>query len=197
MDTFQAKKDQIRDDLRRTILGHARTLLIDEGIQQFSMRKLANVTGCSPGTLYVYFKNREEILRQLVGDAFDELYRELMTIERSSTDPLQSLRDLMRAYIDFGLKYQDHYQFAFMIQRPDREGPYEPHKAFDVLIEAVQACIDRKLFQAQDSIFVSKSMWVGIHGLTSLLIMLPGFPWGDQAALIRHHIHVLIQGHLG
>ncbi len=196
MDTFKARRDQLRDDLRQTILEHARSLLIKEGIQQFSMRKLARVTECSPGTLYVYFRNREEILAQLVENAFEELYRELMAIEQSKGEPLQSLRDLMHAYVNFGLKYQDHYQFAFMIQRPDREGPYEPHKAFDVLVEAVKVCIEQELFQRKDPILISKSLWVGIHGVTSLLIMLPRFPWGDEPVFIRHHIDVLIKGHL-
>lgn len=196
MKTFRATKDQLKDDLRQMILAHARSLLIEDGIQQFSMRKLAKVTGCSPGTLYVYFKNREEILRQLVEDAFDELYNELMRIEQSREDPLQSLQDLMHAYVAFGLKYQDHYQFAFMTQRPDREGPYRPHKAFDVLIDAVKACMDRHLFRGQNAVLISKSLWVGIHGVTSLLIMLPDFPWEDPKALIRHHIDILIQGHL-
>lgn len=196
METFQAARDQLKDDLRQMILKHARSLLIKDGIQQFSMRKLAKVTGCSPGTLYVYFKNRGEILEQVVEGAFDELYKELMTIERSSADPLQTLRDLLWAYAEFGLKYRDHYQFAFMIQRPDRDAPYKPHKAFEVLVEAVQACAQQQLFVDSDVLRISTSLWVGMHGVTAALIMLPHFPWGDESAFIRHHTEVLIRGHL-
>ncbi len=192
---FRAAKDQWRDDLRRTILQHARSLLIEEGIQQFSMRKLAKVAGCSPGTLYVYFKNREAILGQLVEDAFDELHKQLMSIERSAPDPLQTLRDLLYAYARFGLNHQDHYQFAFMIQRPDRKGPYRPHKAFEVLVEAVEACVKAGEFKGQDARLISQSLWVGMHGATSALMMLPRFPWGDQEAFIRLHIEILIRGH--
>lgn len=196
MQTFRAAKDQQKDDLRQMILGHARSLLIKDGIQQFSMRKLAKDTGCSPGTLYVYFKDRGEILEQVVEGAFDELYKELMTIERSSSDPLQTLRDLLYAYAEFGLKYQDHYQFAFMIQRPDRDAPYKPHKAFEVLVEAVQACVEEQVFVDSDVRRIATSLWVGMHGVTAALIMLPRFPWGDESALIRHHIEILIRGHL-
>ncbi len=194
---FRAAKDQLKDDLRQTILEHARSLLIEEGIQQFSMRKLAKAAECSPGTLYVYFKNREQILGQLVEDAFDELRRELTAIERSASDPLRTLRDLLYAYAMFGLNNRDHYQFAFMIQRPDREGSYRPHKSFDVLVEAVEACVAAREFSSSDARLISQSLWVGMHGLTSALIMLPRFPWGHQPAFIRHHIEVLIRGHQG
>src|SRR6185369_14904571 len=60
-----ARKDEQKAELRETILATARDLVLQKGFAELSIRKLADEIGYAPGTIYVYFKNRDEIVREI------------------------------------------------------------------------------------------------------------------------------------
>jgi hypothetical protein len=45
-----------------------------------------------------------------------------------------------------------------------------------------------------EAVLLSQSLWAGLHGLVSLLIARPGFPWADHQVLISRHIAALADG---
>ena len=65
---------------------------------------------------------------------------------------------------------------------------------FSRVVAAVQRCIDDGLFAAQDAFTVACGLWTNVHGITSLLISKPGFPWPDQRLLIDHSINTYCEG---
>jgi TetR/AcrR family transcriptional repressor of multidrug resistance operon len=55
-----------RDDQKeQTIREKAIEMIVNEGFDGLSMQKLAKVSNVSPATIYLYFKNREDMLHQL------------------------------------------------------------------------------------------------------------------------------------
>lgn len=48
------------------ILNTAFEIVVDEGIEKLSMRKIANEVGCTPSTLYHYFTDKNDLLNQLI-----------------------------------------------------------------------------------------------------------------------------------
>ena len=60
------RKDRKRVQQRSDILLAARDLFLSEGQARFTMRKLASEVGCAPGTLYLYFKDKDELIAVLV-----------------------------------------------------------------------------------------------------------------------------------
>jgi hypothetical protein len=58
--------------------------------------------------------------------------------------------------------------------------------AFNHLVAAVQRAIDAGSLRADlDATRGAIFLWMGMHGITSLLISLSAFPWGDQERLVR------------
>jgi AcrR family transcriptional regulator len=186
---------QHRQKTRETIVGAARKTLIDKGFGSSSMRTLAAEIGCSPGTIYLYFESKEHLLSCVVEDGFDKLL-EILDEVHDTDDPVQSLRNKLRAYVEFGLEFPDHYHAAFILRRTGRSiaehGP--PHASFDVLRESVRACIDRGLFSSCDGEHISQLLWTSIHGVTSLLIGFPKFPWIGRDELIDSVIDMALRG---
>ena len=109
---------------------------------------------------------------------------------------MQSLRNKLRAYVDFGLRFPNHYHLAFVMRPTGRAVTMEvrPHPSFDVLRDAVRRCVDQKRFRRPDVETTSQVLWTAIHGVTSLLIVLPKFPWVDQEELIDSVIDNAIAG---
>jgi len=189
----ESRRERQREELRTAILDAARDAFLAGGVENFSMRNLAARVGCSPGTLYLHFENKSDILRSLVDEGMDRL---LAALDRAhdSRDSIQSLRNKLRAYVDFGRELPNHYHFAFIMHRVRTGETIRPHVSFDVLREAVARCVEQGPFRSLDVETTSQVLWSTIHGITSLLIVNPEFPWIGKHDLIDEVIDNAIRG---
>ena len=121
---------------------------------------------------------------------------EVLEEVHDGSDPVQSLTNKLHAYVDFGRRFPTHYHFAFVVRPTERAVtvPVRPHASFDVLRDAVRRCIDHGHFRSPDVETTSQVLWATIHGITSLLITLPKFPWVDRDRLIGRVIDTAIDG---
>lgn len=67
---IKQRKDREREEMKDLILDAAKRISIEEGFSKVSIRKIAEEIEYSPGTIYLYFKNRDEILFELHNLAF-------------------------------------------------------------------------------------------------------------------------------
>src|SRR5580704_8533698 len=104
-----------KEGLREEILDAARTLFVKEGYESVSIRKIAEKIEYSPGTIYLYFHDKAEILAQISEETFSRLEQKLAAINRDqSADPLERVRRGLRAYIRFGLEHPNRYVLTFV-----------------------------------------------------------------------------------
>jgi AcrR family transcriptional regulator len=192
---ISAHRTRHRESVRETIVEAARKVLVEKGYGSFSMRTLAAEVGCSPGTIYLYYKSKEHLLACVVEEGFDKLL-EILEDVHDTDDPLQSLRNKLRAYVDFGLEFPHHYHAAFILRRSGKaiteQG--QPHSSFDVLRASVLACVEGDLLFSSDAEHISQILWTAIHGVTSLLIGFPEFPWTDRDEMINGVIDMALYG---
>lgn len=95
--------------LRHKILEEALSLVSREGVEGVTMRALANKLGYSPATIYLYFRNKE--------DLFQEIARHAAARLMAATDPCVDMADacaardaFARAFVDFALEQPHLYQ---------------------------------------------------------------------------------------
>ncbi len=187
------RRQQHTAELRGMILDAARDLFVREGYQRVSMRKLAEKIEYSPATIYLHFRSKEALLDCLVEESFDRLHRTLEKVRRD--DPVEMLRAALHAYVEFGLKHPNHYQFAFVIRSGhEGTGPYRPHQAFEFLRGCVRLCISAGRLRKVDAEVTAQILWSAVHGITSLLIARPRFPWVRRQRLIGEVIDNSVRG---
>jgi AcrR family transcriptional regulator len=158
------------------------------------MRQLAEKVGCTHGNLYVHFKDKEALFDCLVEESFEKFAEGLSVVPQSTkrTDPVKFLREMGRAYVAFGLANASAYEFAFILRRPGQRT--KPHLPYERMLALVQRCIDEKRFRRMDADVAGQSLWAAAHGITSLLISRPTFPWGDRNKVIAQVIDAAIDG---
>jgi AcrR family transcriptional regulator len=185
------RREQHRQELRGVILDAARQIFEREGYESFSMRKLAKDIEYSPGSIYLHFKNKEELFETLVEESFERLRQALNRIRNghAEEDPVEALKKGARAYVQFGLRNPNDYRFAFLLRRPAPKRPYRVHPAFDTMRQMVGRCVEEKRFRAVDVETTSQALWAAIHGITSLLIQRPTFPWVGRKQVIEQVIN--------
>jgi AcrR family transcriptional regulator len=186
----QERRLREKKELREEILDAARDLFVREGFENVSMRKIAEKIEYSPTTIYLYFQDKADLLDCLCEETFERLVRRQSALDDSIADPVERLRRGLRAYIEFGLKHPNSYKVAFMMPDPfdDPERCVRAHamgqKAFDHLRRTLQQCLDERRIEVLDLEASAQALWATIHGLTSLLIAHPRFPWLDRDHVI-------------
>ena len=173
------RREREKSETRDKILDAARELFVTEGYEGVSMRRVAEKIEYSPTAIYVHFADKNELFRELCHRDYARL-AEVFQSSVVSTDPLDRLRHIGAIYIDFGLRYPNHYKFMFMTAHPghelddeDRETLGNPEKdAYAFLKSAVQQVIEAGCFREElrDVEAVSQMLWAGVHGVISLEI---------------------------
>lgn len=102
-------------ELRAEILKAARSIIEECGPDCVTMRQVADKVGYSPTTIYLYFKDKSEVLKETVRAAGEELAD---AIEAASVGPtaLDELRQRGRAYLVWGVMHPGLYEL--MYQQP-------------------------------------------------------------------------------
>jgi hypothetical protein len=73
-------------------------------------------------------------------------------------------------------------------------GPYKTHQAFDVLRAMVADCLPAGKARGERVEIASQAIWSAVHGITSLLIQRPSFPWRSKASVIGQVIESAVDG---
>jgi AcrR family transcriptional regulator len=187
--------------LREEILDAARELFLKYGYENVSMRKIAEKIEYSPTTIYLYFKDKAEILDTLCDETFNRLWKIMVDIEHGAGDPLTRLRRQGLAYIRFGLEHPNHYQVTFMMphdyagKTPQEMAESPGMRTFQSLVNCVKACVDARQFRELDILAASQALWCAVHGVTSLLIAQFCFPWIEKEQLISTLLDAMLEGY--
>jgi AcrR family transcriptional regulator len=174
------RQDQEKQELRHAILTAAGELFLEHGYERFSLRKVAERIGYSPTTIYLYFRDKDDLLFTVVDEGFVRFGQQLEAAAASTQDPWERIIALGRAYVAFGLQNPVYYQLMFM-QRTDfltrrQAGEDQPRiTSFRMLRQAVQQAIDAGVLRPGDAESYSDVLWALVHGMVSLAISMPMF----------------------
>jgi AcrR family transcriptional regulator len=188
--------------LRQQILDAARDILAREGYEGLSMRKVARRIDYSPTAIYLHFRDRDDLVFCVCEQLMGGLAAELEQVVDRHADPLVALKKGLRRYVEFGLTHPQHYQAMFGIPHgrvAEKDAPYEEaatlaRQAFGFLPRLVGECVNQKKLAKVDVRTASCALWAGIHGMTSLLIAMPNFNWGDQDKVVDQLVTMLVDG---
>jgi len=101
-----SRRHEHKEEFRREILDVARKIFVAQGYENFSMRKLAEKIGYSPGSVYLYFDGKKELFHCLVEESFAHLLDTLHGLQNGQerSDPVEELKQGLWGYVEFGLR---------------------------------------------------------------------------------------------
>jgi AcrR family transcriptional regulator len=173
------------EQLRDEILAAAERILIETNDQAaLSIRAIAAAVGVTPPSIYLHFADRNDLVFAVCERHAEHLDQVMDQAAVGVTDPWERIRRRGRAYLQWGLDNPEHYRIL-MTSRPDQT----PERLLDErladtagLVPAagdVAAAIEAGRLAASGSpVEITELLWMMIHGMVSLLISKPGFPFG-------------------
>lgn len=172
-------KDKLRkrEDVRKQILDAAKELFVDKGFQATSIRKIASRVGCSPTTIYLYYKDKNDIVYALHKEGFNLLRMQLISLVNVESS-FERLKALGRTYINFSKNNSAYYEVMFMLKEPmdylyassKNENWEEGAQVFEFLVITITACQEEGYFPEGTPEFLALQAWSMVHGLCSLYI---------------------------
>jgi TetR/AcrR family transcriptional regulator len=108
---------------RTTILRVARDVFLRKGYTSTSMDEIADATGLSVGTLYLYFRNKPTLYMSLLEVALEKQEQALRGAASGGRAVAQRILKLADAYVDFFLREPEYFQALIFLQHGDLRIP--------------------------------------------------------------------------
>ncbi len=189
---------------RGEILDAAKRLFLTEGFERATIRKIAASVGVSSAALYLYFPDKDAILRTIAKSTFETLLARLEESQRQADTDLERFRAGLRAYVAFGLAHPDEYRLTFLAKMMASCGPGRPvdpcgpvqaaDRSFDILANGIGRLMQAGIFRPADPILTAEAVWASLHGVTGLLLDQREHLESDTEALVTAVIDMVVRG---
>jgi AcrR family transcriptional regulator len=182
---------------RARILAAAHKIVGSEGFDALSMRSLADAVELTPGALYRYFANKDQVIEAVFGggSALDD---RLLAIANSRISDLNAVRQALKAYADFA--FEDEVRFRTLFLKHYGQGGRAFHArgsrrpGTEALRQRIDAAIESSVFRKLDPDLVLQVLWGAVHGVVALVLTAEGFPFAARTKLVDAAIENAIRG---
>jgi AcrR family transcriptional regulator len=197
------RRERERAEFREEVLAAARKIVLEEGFDALTMRKIADAIEYAPGTIYLYFESRDAIAFELCRTGFEAFFQALAPAA-AIADPLQRFADLGRRYIAFGLQNPETYRLLFMEDpkysstgfQERAEAPDSPGKRALGILAGIfdELRVQKRLKSKLDSQTLAETVWAAVHGIVSLKIGCHAYPQSSAEQLVEAMTSALASG---
>ena len=196
------RKKQERETLKNKIIDAASNIIISEGFEKLSIRKIADVIEYSPAVIYNYFKDKAEIVSYIISDNSSEIINILKKIQFDEQNPDNTLREGLSEYIKFVLKNPEHYRAFIMndtVIKNEKtgmmhKGVSEEKQTMNYIKKIIALGVEKEIFEQGDGELLAQIIWASTYGLLSRLIVEKQLSEEQKDRLVQAHIDFMIMG---
>lgn len=173
-----------REQQQEMAIAAAELLLISQGINGLTMRKVATAMGYTVGNLYLLFASQDHLLLAVNERTGDAIYSALRDAVDAEPNPAQRPHTLAAAYIEFARLHTHRWRLMFEHSLPDTlPRPPEADQRIARLFELVQAVLHPLLpkLTATQAHQAATILWSSVHGLC-VLTATGKLRWSGSAA---------------
>jgi AcrR family transcriptional regulator len=197
------RRENDRRKMRDRILRAAMRLFLKEGFERVTMRGIAEVIEYSPATIYLYFKDKDEILYALNAMGFEKIDENLREL-RSIKDPWKRLQRRGEMYLSFATKNPAFYDLMFIMRGPakgmrEKKNVETGIRSYEILKEDVRECLNAGYMHGQDVEVATFALLACLHGVASLIVRdrVVMLPQAQVDSITKASVKFVLNGMLG
>ena len=167
------RSDHSREELREMVLSAAEQIVVEQGYQGLSARKVATAIGYTVGTLYLVFENLDDLILHINARTLDRLHARMTEIQANAGDATDYLLQLGEVYIAFA--DADPHRWAMVFEHRfsgDQVVPawYQEKIArmFAMVEEGLEPLANDRT--GQEITQAARALWGGVHGICILAL---------------------------
>jgi AcrR family transcriptional regulator len=182
---------QQRADAQRAILDATEALLVEDGFDAFSMRRLAERCGYTAPTIYHHFGDKRGLIDALLDERIGKLLGRLRRVPRGP-DPTGTVRALAEAFVRFGVQNPTHY-WLLTAPRADDSPPPESVEQIRAFFEEPLTELEREgRLRTSDMEEAKQCLWVLLHGVIATRTAHPDYPWSKT--MLQTALDAMLRG---
>jgi AcrR family transcriptional regulator len=179
MPTNEKPKEKLpyhHGNLHAELIEQATQIITKQGVEQLSLRKLAEQIGVSRTAAYHYFKNKNELLCAIAAQGFIQWQTSAHQIfENSNSSTQEKFREFMQVYLSFATENPAMYELMFggVIWRKNNSTPQLNDVAFPAFkyqVELTKQWQQSRLIDPnEDPLRLAQVLWGSLHGIARLI----------------------------
>lgn len=197
---MKIKKPELIEKKRNEIIEIAKKMIIEEGLEALSIRKIATVMNQTPGIIYHYFKDKEEIINNIVQLGYQDI---LSVIKMGqSTSPTESIYYIFKGYINAML--DNYYLFQIIMTSSSKEikdnvnilniGISKHRKSMQLLCSDIDNGNREGVFKVENIELRAQTLWCATYGLIQRIAIEKPI---NREELIEEHLQMLLSSMRG
>lgn len=163
------RSEHSRPELHDLALKAAGRIVAREGIAALTARRLATAIGYTVGSLYLIFRNLDDLVLQLNAQTLDELHAQARTVGEKNPEPRERLLALAGAYVRFADEHRNLWRLVFEHRQPARLPAWYPERVARIfaLVEGAltELTPSRRPAEIRQA---ARALWGGVHGICVL-----------------------------
>jgi AcrR family transcriptional regulator len=170
------RKLRQKEEVRASILDTAWEMVVTEGWQSFSIRKVADAIEYSVPVIYSHFENKDAIMLEFNRKGFQLLAEALAKAKMGKDKPADQIRAMGRAYWDFAFENKEYYQLMYGLGIPTcATAKMIPalQDLTEVITCSIVAMVEPGKKPTFDPWLKYQSFWSMLHGLVSINMVSP------------------------
>jgi len=176
---LEDRRKREKDQRRSAILNAARKLFFEKGFRYVTVENIARKAELSKGSIYLYFRSKEEIYTQILLNDIDKFNKKSSLIFQNGKSAAELVMDFAFIYVDFFLNDRELFRImmTFMLHTEDmnlaetvNQHIIEVTNNTVKIIETIlQQGIEKGEFPSDINLRLSRNaMWGLLNGIISL-----------------------------
>lgn len=116
------RKEREKERRRKAILKAAEKVFFSKGVEQATMDEVAAAAELSKGTLYLYFKNKVDLLHAVISKVLDLLQDRFETAIKQGKTGIDKIHAIGKAYLDF---YREETRYYHLLLHQEQKEEIE------------------------------------------------------------------------
>jgi AcrR family transcriptional regulator len=163
-----------QENLRGRMISAAEELFLLDGVEGVSMRKIADKVGVTAPAIYRHFKDKDELLGELINVGL-KILQDYLEPALTADGPLERLEQLIDRYFDFAVEQPKYFDLAFLVpshgMRMADELARSNRSTFMFAVQQVYLCMEQGIFKKSDPLETAIMVWASAHGMVTLFRM--------------------------
>jgi len=198
----RARSDEDKALVREALIAAGRTLFSREDPATVSLRRIAAAAGYTPGAVYRYFKDQQELFAYIRAHDMQQAAERLARVGARTRDPVLRTRRLFQATVDYWLSHIDEFLVLFPPPSAapiDVSGGTVPfgrspvvQRMLAIYYDTVQAMFDSLPRAPLPSRLAADTLLASVHGTLVFPLMTSTMAWSDRRRMARLLIDTVV-----
>ena len=147
----------------------AKKIILEEGVENVSVRKVADAAGYTFSTIYNYYGNLNELLQEVKADMIKDLVQHMAETRPSKVSDVEDIKKQNRLYVEYFIQNPNVFSFFYSYRlHPVQKKPAEVPDFSSQYLETYRGFAERGIIRESEIPVLAKTFIYSLHGLLAL-----------------------------